>query len=329
MSFSLGQFIGGAAAAGVSNADEAIKHRDALDLQSHQDDAAMMRQTALANLQHGNSVDLMHQTSDNAVTTAEQVRQAKSDRIENNANGIIQQAQLSKWNKTNDIDTGEVDKDGNPITRQATADDIQSGKLKLDDGDVDLKSDPDSQLSEHDQTMAHLQAEAKDTGDYTKLATLANSSENMQVKWDAMKSISDNKDATRQYIADQQNATRAAQIQMMATVAGIRASVSAGKSDQNEVFKTMNSIDADIRSNQKEISTNAFLLGTINKSDPRFAMINADNDRLKAAIQENTAAKRSIAQSAGIKLPSAPVTTAPAAATQPVLNYDPTTGKFK
>ena len=73
MGFSLGQFISGAAAAGVSNADEAIKHRDALDLQQHQDDAAAMRQTALANLQHDNSIDLAQKASDisaNAVSDA-------------------------------------------------------------------------------------------------------------------------------------------------------------------------------------------------------------------------------------------------------------------
>lgn len=322
MGFSLGNFIGGAAAGGVSNADEAIKQRDALDLQQHQSDAALAREKAIEAMRHTDSIDTAKQLGQINIDNAEQVRTTKSDRINATAGGIIQQAQLDKWNKENDIDTGEKDNKGASIYRQATQNDVENGQVKLDDGNVDLGSDVDTQLSSHDKTMAHLQAEAQDTGDYSKLATLANSSENMQVKWDAMKAISDNKDATRQYVADQQNATRAAQIQMMATVAGIKASVSAGKSDQGEIFKTINTIDNDIKSSEKELSTNAFLISTINKTDPRYTLIMADNVRLKSEIQENKSSKRSVAQAAGIHLPDAP-SAQPAAVVTPAKPFNP------
>ena len=114
MGFSLGHFIGGAAAAGVSNADEAIKHRDALDLQAHQDDAAMMRQTALANLQQEHAIALAQNSSDISAQATTNARNLQTSDIAEDAqrlanervapgNGIIHsnmQAALDDYEKS-------------------------------------------------------------------------------------------------------------------------------------------------------------------------------------------------------------------------------------
>ena len=121
MGFSLGQFIGGAAAAGVSNADEAIKHRDMLDLQKHQDDAAMMRQIALTNLQHDNSIDLAQKASDISANAVADARDQQSSDIDDEAqrlanvrtsaaDGIINQKMQSAKDAYTNSNLSEADK---------------------------------------------------------------------------------------------------------------------------------------------------------------------------------------------------------------------------
>ena len=179
--------VSGAGQGAVANLTEQQKQQDAIDLEQAKSDADIARQKA--------AIDYNIQKVNEQRTNA-------SAAINQNYQGLLQSKQLANWNSDANLDVG----DGS-APRPATPDDVKSGAVDL--------TDPEAQLSQRDDTMARLQAEAQYTNDYSKLATLQNSSDIAQNKWDTLQAISDSKNDTRQYVADQQNETRKLQIQLM------------------------------------------------------------------------------------------------------------------
>lgn len=143
--------------------------------QADVDKLKLANQLAQDNMQVQADIDVGKQGQINQVNaaSAETTRQAKAARVADLANGIIGGQQLNNYNKNNEVEV--TDDAGNVTNRPASMDDVN-------DGTIDLSKEPDAQIGDRAKMLAGLQADAQDSGDYSKVAAVQINSDSQDAR---------------------------------------------------------------------------------------------------------------------------------------------------
>lgn len=272
--------------AGVQSMNQNIEQQNRLDLETQRSDLELAKAKAL---------------SDYQIQQQEGLRQQRTGAIQEAVPGIIQQQQADRVN-ANYGDGSNI-----PLSDMAPE---------------ELASQP---VTERDKAMAALQAEAKYTGDYTKMATLLSTADIAQSKQE-------------NFQARTEMMSQVADIRAQAVRDAAQARVDAANERASNGKVSASTLTMLINSENNNIKASTSMIGILSRQLPDLT--GQSNKEQRAAVQAQiTGAQNDIAQSRATKnvylkslgMPTSDDLPEPEAKTlsSPTLKYNPTTGKIE